>query len=149
MINVEIQPRAEVGSRRGARCSLCAEAPIDVITSEQLEASGYTELGRVLSKLIPGFNYPRPSITDGTDHAPPFTLRGLNPDQVLVLINGKRLVQSSLLHINGTIGRGSSGVDINSIPKRQGIVMKLIEQVVIRETMEGLIHILETQIQRI
>ena len=46
---------------------------------------------------------------------PPFTLRGLNPDQVLVLINGKRQHQSSLLNTNGTIGRGSSGVDINTI----------------------------------
>src|SRR5699024_8313611 len=49
-------------------------------------------------------------------HAPPFTLRGLNPDQVLVLVNGKRLHQSSLLHNNGTVGRGSSSVDLNIIP---------------------------------
>ncbi|MCX8027245.1 MAG: TonB-dependent receptor [Thermodesulfovibrionales bacterium] len=118
LVYVQTQSRAEVGSRTGSRCHLCAEVPIDVITSEQLEASGYTELSRVLSKLLPSFNYPRPSITDGTDHAPPFTLRGLNPDQVLVLINGKRLHQGSLLHINGTIGRGSSGVDLNTIPIR-------------------------------
>jgi iron complex outermembrane receptor protein len=118
LMAVETQLKAEVGSRSGSRDALDAEVPIDVITAAQLQASGYTELGKVLAKLIPGFNYPRPSIADGTDHAPPFTLRGLNPDQVLVLVNGKRQHQGSLLHVNGTIGRGSSGVDINTIPVR-------------------------------
>ena len=118
LLRVETQLKADVGSRGGSRDALDAEVPIDVITSAQLQASGHTELTRVLSMLIPGFNSPRPSIADGTDHAPPFTLRGLNPDQVLVLINGKRQHQSSLLHINGTIGRGSSSVDLNTIPLR-------------------------------
>ncbi|MBP1680291.1 MAG: fevO-2 [Proteobacteria bacterium] len=118
LLNVQTQAKANVGSRSGTRDALDALVPIDVITQEQLQSSGYTELGKVLSKLIPGFNYPRPSIADGSDHAPPFTLRGLNPDQVLVLINGKRLHQSSLLHVNGTIGRGSLSVDLNTIPIR-------------------------------
>lgn len=118
LIRIETSAKAEVGSRSGARDALEAEVPIDVITSAQLESSGYTELGKVLTKLIPGFNFPRPTVTDGTDHAPPFTLRGLNPDQVLVLVNGKRHHQSSLLNINGTVGRGTSGVDINTIPLR-------------------------------
>lgn len=118
LVAIETQAKADVGSRDGTRDALDAAVPIDVITAEQLEASGYTELGKVLSKLIPGFNLPRPSITDGTDHVPPFTLRGLNPDQVLVLVNGKRQHQSSLLNMNGTIGRGSSGVDLNTIPLR-------------------------------
>lgn len=116
LLRVETQPKADVGSRSGERDALEAEVPIDIITSAQLRSSGYTELGRVLSKLVAGLNAPRPSIADGTDHAPPFTLRGLNPDQVLVLVNGKRRHQSSLLHMNGTIGRGSSGVDLNSLP---------------------------------
>ena len=118
LMRVETQLKATVGSRLGARDALEAEVPIDVITEAQLRASGTTELARALAKLIPGFNFPRPSIADGTDHAPPFTLRGLNPDQVLVLVNGKRQHQGSLLHINGTIGRGSSGVDLNAIPLR-------------------------------
>ncbi len=118
LMHTETQPKAQVGSRSGARDALDALVPIDVITAEQLHASGSTELSKALSKLIPGFNYPRPSITDGTDHAPPFTLRGLNPDQVLVLVNGKRLHQSSLMHNNGTIGRGSASVDLNSIALR-------------------------------
>lgn len=118
LLLVEFSPMAEVGSRSGARDALEAEVPIDVITSAQLESSGYTELGKALTKLLPGFNFPRPTVTDGTDHALPFTLRGLSPDQVLVLINGKRQHQSSLLNINGSVGRGSSGVDINTIPLR-------------------------------
>jgi iron complex outermembrane receptor protein len=46
----------------------------------------------------------------------PATLRGLGPDQVLVLVNGKRRHQSALVHLNGSIGRGSTGVDLNAIP---------------------------------
>ena len=118
LLHIETSPKAEVGSRSGARDAIEAEVPVDVITSAQLESSGYTQLNNVLTKLVPGFSSPRPSITDGTDHAPPFTLRGLNPDQVLVLINGKRLHQSSLLNVNGTVGRGTSGVDLNTIPLR-------------------------------
>ena len=46
----------------------------------------------------------------------PATLRGLGPDQVLVLVNGKRRHQSALVHLNSSIGRGSTGVDLNAIP---------------------------------
>lgn len=116
LLQVETQAKAGVGSRSGDRDALDAEVPIDVITSSQLQSTGQVGLIRALAMLIPGLNAPQPSIADGTDHAPPFTLRGLNPDQVLVLINGKRLHQSSLLHNNGTVGRGSSGVDLNTIP---------------------------------
>ena len=70
----------------------------------------------MIQALAPSFNFPRPTITDGTDTVRPATLRGLGPDQVLVLINGKRRHQSALVHINGSIGRGSTGVDLNAIP---------------------------------
>jgi iron complex outermembrane receptor protein len=118
LFSIETPAKAEVGSRVGARETLDSEVPIDVITAAQLESSGYTELGKALMKLIPGFNSPRPTGHDGTDHSPPFMLRGLNPDQVLVLVNGKRLHQSSLLNVNISVGRGTSGVDINTIPLR-------------------------------
>ena len=116
LINVETELKAEVGSRSGDRDLLASDVPIDVVTAEQIRQTGFTELSKILQRFIPGFNFPRPSITDGTDHARPFTLRGMNPDQVLVLINGKRLHQSSLMNINGTIGRGTSSVDLNTIP---------------------------------
>jgi len=118
LIHIETPAKAEVGSRAGARDALESEVPVDVITAAQLESSGYTELSKALMKLIPGFNSPRPTGHDGTDHAPPFTLRGLNPDQVLVLVNGRRLHQSALLNVNISVGRGTSGVDINTIPLR-------------------------------
>jgi iron complex outermembrane receptor protein len=89
---------------------------IDVITHEQIAASGFTETAQVIQSLAPSFNFPRPSITDGTDTVRPATLRGLGPDQVLVLVNGKRRHQSALVHLNDSVGRGSTGVDLNAIP---------------------------------
>jgi iron complex outermembrane receptor protein len=90
--------------------------PVDVITRRQIAESGYTETAQVIESLTPSFNFPRPTITDGTDTVRPATLRGLGPDQVLVLINGKRRHQSALVHLNNSIGRGSTGVDFNAIP---------------------------------
>ena len=66
--------------------------------------------------LAPSLNFPRPSVNDGTDHVRPATLRGLGPDQTLVLVNGKRRHASALVNANNTVGRGSSGVDLNAIP---------------------------------
>src|SRR5690606_35897197 len=64
----------------------------------------------------PSLNFPRPAITDGTSAIRPAQLRGLAPDQVLVLVNGKRRHTTALLNVNGTQGRGSSPVDLNAIP---------------------------------
>lgn len=116
LINIETEVKADIGSRSGERDTLSSDVPIDVVTAQQIRHSGALELSQVLQKYVSGFNYPRPSIKDGSDHSKPFTLRGLNPDQVLVLVNGKRLHQSSLIHVNATIGRGSSSVDLNTIP---------------------------------
>src|SRR5204863_202698 len=83
---------------------------VDVLSNEEIASSGYTETAQVIQSLAPSFNFPRPTITDGTDTVRPATLRGLGPDQVLVLVNGKRRHQSALVHLNGSIGRGSTGV---------------------------------------
>jgi len=104
------------GTRRADRTLADSPVPVDVITAESLTTSGYTETNRLLNQLIPSFNFPQPSITDGTDVVRPATLRGLNPDQTLVLLNGKRRHTSALLNINGSVGRGTSAVDINLIP---------------------------------
>jgi iron complex outermembrane receptor protein len=104
-----------VGSRAaGARAEKAV--PVDVITRDQIASSGYAETAQIIQSVVPSFNFPRPTITDGTDTVRPATLRGLGPDQVLVLINGKRRHQSALVHLNGSIGRGSTGVDLNAIP---------------------------------
>src|SRR5262245_25019668 len=104
-----------VGSRAAGDESPKA-VPVDIITHSQIAASGYTETAQVIASIAPSFNFPRPTITDGTDTVRPATLRGLGPDQVLVLINGKRRHQSALVHLNNSIGRGSTGVDLNAIP---------------------------------
>lgn len=112
------------GTRRTDRTVTDSTVPVDVITTETLTTGGYTETNRLLNQAVPSFNFPQPSITDGTDVVRPATLRGLSPDQTLVLINGKRRHTTSLLNINGSVGRGSAAVDINLIPS---IALKRVE----------------------
>ena len=78
------------GTRRTDRTVADSPVPVDVITAETLTQSGFTETNRLLAEQVPSFNFPQPSITDGTDVIRPASLRGLNPDQTLVLINGNR-----------------------------------------------------------
>jgi iron complex outermembrane receptor protein len=114
-LTVGFTEQVTVGSRaRGAEAE--KSVPVDVITHDQIAASSYTETAQLLESLTPSLNFPRPTITDGTDTVRPATLRGLGPDQVLVLINGKRRHQSALVHLNSSVGRGSTGVDLNAIP---------------------------------
>ena len=104
------------GTRRTDRTIADSPVPIDVISAESLSQSGFTETNRLLNQQVPSFNFPQPAITDGTDVVRPATLRGLSPDQTLVLVNGKRRHTTALLNINGSVGRGSAAVDINLIP---------------------------------
>jgi iron complex outermembrane recepter protein len=104
------------GTRTAGRSRLDTIAPVDVVSAATLSQSGTTELAQALSGSIPSFNFPRPAITDGTDHIRPATLRGLAPDQTLVLMNSKRRHATALININGSVGRGSTAVDLNSIP---------------------------------
>ena len=112
------------GTRRTDRTVADSTVPVDVISADTLTQSGFTETNRLLAEQVPSFNFPQPSITDGTDVIRPATLRGLNPDQTLVLINGKRRHTSALLNINGSVGRGAAAVDINFIPS---IALKRVE----------------------
>ena len=90
--------------------------PVDVIPPEQIERAPSTETNQIIQTIAPSFNFPRPTISDGTDTVRPATLRGLGPDQVLVMVNGKRRHASALVNANNSVGRGSSGVDLNAIP---------------------------------
>jgi iron complex outermembrane receptor protein len=114
-LSLAFTEQVTVGSR-AAGAEVEKAVPVDVITRDQIASSGYVETAQVIQSLAPSLNFPRPTITDGTDTVRPATLRGLGPDQVLVLINGKRRHQSALVHVNGSIGRGSTGVDLNAIP---------------------------------
>ena len=90
--------------------------PVEVITELEIRASGFTETNELLQSLVPSYNAPRGYITDGSDHMRPATLRGMAPNQTLVLVNGKRRHQGALVHVNGSVGRGSTQVDLNAIP---------------------------------
>ncbi|WP_010182667.1 TonB-dependent receptor [Aquimarina agarilytica] len=105
-----------LGSRSKPKTSLERIAPVDVIYPKDISNSSQMELGQLLHFLLPSFHSTHQTISDGTDHIDPATLRGLGPDQLLVLINGKRRHSSSLVNVNGTIGRGSVGTDFNAIP---------------------------------
>jgi len=105
-----------VGSRARNRTAAEAPAPVDVISREQLENAGVQEIGQILQMLEPSFNFSRTFVSDGSDILRPATLRALGPDQVLVLVNGKRRHQQALVNVQQSIGRGSAGTDINAIP---------------------------------
>lgn len=105
-----------IGTRSSGRTTYDTPVPVDIISSDAMRATGATETGRMLQALAPSFNFSSSSISDGTDAVRPATLRGLGPDQTLVLVNGKRRHTSALIHVNTSVGRGTSGVDMNSIP---------------------------------
>ena len=107
----------EVGSRSVERSRTDTPVPVEVIPIAEVAAeSGQLDLGQLLQFTAPSFNSNRQSGSDGSDHIDAATLRGLGPDQVLVLINGKRRHTSSLVYIFGTRGRGNVGTDLNTIP---------------------------------
>ncbi len=105
-----------VGTRVANRSALDTAAPVDVVSSEAIQNIGVGELNQSLSVNLPALNFPRPALTDGTDSVRPAALRGLSPDQTLVLVNGKRRHTAALVNVNGSIGRGASAVDLNTIP---------------------------------
>ncbi|MBS0477503.1 MAG: TonB-dependent receptor [Proteobacteria bacterium] len=104
------------GTRSTTRTIEDSPVPVDVLSGATLTQGGQAETNKILNRLVPSFNFPQPAIADGSDALRPATLRGLSPDQTLVLINGKRRHVSALLNINGTIGRGAAAVDLNTIP---------------------------------
>ena len=104
------------GTRVANRSALDTAVPVDVVPAAALQNLGVSEINQALSIALPSFNFPRPGLTDGTDTVRPATLRGLAPDQTLVLVNGKRRHTAALVNVNGTVGRGSAAVDLNTIP---------------------------------
>lgn len=105
------------GTRVQNRSALETAVPVDVLTSEVFQNRGVPEISQALSDSLPSYNFPRPGLSDATDTVRPATLRGLSPDETLVLVNGKRRQSAALVNINGTIGRGASPVDLNTIPQ--------------------------------
>ena len=104
-----------VGSRVAVRSENESAVPVDLISGEDLRKAGATDVGAALELIAPSFNFVEMSVADGSDHVKPAMLRGLGPDQTLVLVNGKRRHQSALIHIY-SVGRGTAGTDLNAIP---------------------------------
>ncbi len=105
------------GTRASNRTNLESAVPVDVINVGELTSkSPQVTINQILHQTAPSFSSNTQTISDGTDHIDPASLRGLGPDQVLVLVNGKRRHTTSLVNVNGTFGRGNVGTDLNAIP---------------------------------
>ena len=112
-----LQDVVVIGSRNPTRTVTESAVPIDVISMKEIASQGpQVNLNQILNMVAPSFTSNTTTVADGTDHIDPAQLRGLGPDQVLVLVNGKRRHTSSLVNINGSPGRGSVGTDLNAIP---------------------------------
>jgi len=106
-----------VGTRNANRTVLNSSVPVDVLEIKELsKLIPQTDVNQILNFVVPSFNSTRQSASDGTEHIDPASLRGLGPDQVLVLINGKRRHTTSLVNNQQTVGNGSVGTDLNAIP---------------------------------
>ncbi|PHS52407.1 MAG: TonB-dependent receptor [Lutibacter sp.] len=106
-----------IGSRNPNRTAVDTAVPVDIIDISEITSIGaQVSLNEILNYVAPSFTSQSQTVSDGTDHIDPASLRGLGPDQVLVLINGKRRHNTSLININGTVGAGSVGTDMNAIP---------------------------------
>lgn len=112
----QVEELVVTGTRGDARSRLESLSPVDVVSATSLQKQGSTELAAQLAVSVPSIDFPRPSNTDGTDAVRPASLRGQGPDQTLVLLNGVRAHPSALLNVNGSVGRGSAAVDLNTIP---------------------------------
>jgi iron complex outermembrane recepter protein len=104
------------GTRVSGQARLNSISPIQIVGDQQLEQQGSRELATSLATNAPSLDFPRPALTDGSDTIRPVTLRGLAPDEALVLINSKRQHSTALVNINGSVGRGSAAVDLDTIP---------------------------------
>lgn len=105
-----------IGSRASSRTALQAAAPISVIGANDMADLGFGDLSRALQYLEPTVNYPRSATTATSANSRSITLRGLSPDQTLILINGKRRHTTAILNINNAVGRGAAGVDLDLLP---------------------------------
>ncbi|MBA4747021.1 MAG: TonB-dependent receptor [Muricauda sp.] len=114
---LELENVVVVGSRNANRTATDTPVPVDVLdVTELTQSTPQVTVTEILNYAAPSFSSNPQSISDGTDHIAPASLRGLGPDQVLVLINGKRRHKTGLVNVNGTFGRGSVGTDMTTIP---------------------------------
>jgi len=107
-----------VGTRGKGRSPLDSAVPVDLITADEIAAAHSLggELGELLQALAPSFNFPRQSNSGVGDHVRAAQLRGMSPDHILVLVNGKRQHTASVVALESKIGLGTNPFDFNTIP---------------------------------
>jgi iron complex outermembrane receptor protein len=120
-----IEEIVTTGTRRAARSVTDSAVPIDVIGGEDFISQGNTDMDALLRGAIPSYNVNAQPISDAATIVRPANLRGLSPDNTLVLINGKRLHRAAVIaFLGGGIADGSQGPDLATIP---GIALKQVE----------------------
>ncbi len=117
LLNTSLNEFVVVGTRNPKLSKLETPVPVDVVNMVKMRSmTPQNSANDILTYLIPSFNSNRQSASDGTEHIDPASLRGLGPDQVLVLVNGKRRHTTSLVNYQNTVGNGSVGTDLSAIP---------------------------------
>lgn len=106
------------GTRAFGRTEADSMSPIDVLTPQELRSTGAPDLVTALRTLLPSLNFPQPTGDDNSMVGLPAQLRGLSPEETLVLVNGKRYHSTSIVNtsVDTSIGRGTSPVDLSTIP---------------------------------
>lgn len=106
-----------VGSRRAGRTATQSPVPVDVVSGEDFENMGTSDMDDMLRNLLPSYNVQRLPISDAATITRPATLRGLPPDNTLILVNGKRRHRASVIaELGGSLAAGSQGPDVSVIP---------------------------------
>ena len=119
--NEQVEEIVTIGTRREGRTAVDTAVPIDVFNQEDLESVSSSDLIDVVKTLVPSFNVSREAINDGATFIRPPTLRGLDSDKTLVLVNGKRRHRAALVRLGGF---GAHGPDLATIPS---ISLKSVE----------------------
>ncbi|MEQ8860571.1 MAG: TonB-dependent receptor [Pseudomonadales bacterium] len=106
-----------VGSRRAGRTATDSPVPVDVVSGDDFQNMGTSDMDDMLRNLLPSYNVQRLPISDAATITRPATLRGLPPDNTLILVNGKRRHRASVIaELGGSLAAGSQGPDISVIP---------------------------------
>ncbi len=106
-----------VGSRRAGRTATDSPVPVDVVTGDDFDNQGTSDMDELLRNLLPSYNVSNNSIDDAATITRPANLRGLPPDNTLILVNGKRRHRASVIaELGGSLAAGSQGPDLAVIP---------------------------------
>ncbi|MFM1794097.1 MAG: hypothetical protein RL642_482, partial [Bacteroidota bacterium] len=105
-----------VGTRGRPRTDINSPVPIDIISSKELLNTGQIDLAQMAQFTSPSFVSVKTGLNGVANYADPASLKGLSPDQTLVLVNGKRRHQFAAISNTLVPGRGSVVTDLNAIP---------------------------------